>query len=59
MAGSTEFYGNLNPPLRIFKNLSWQRCRDHRQKSPNGENYKKYKIFKIIGKVVENRSHAD
>jgi len=25
MAGSTEFYGNLNPPLRIFKNLSWQR----------------------------------
>jgi len=32
---------------------------DHRQKSPNGENYKKYKTFKIITKVVEHRGHAD
>jgi len=50
-------------PGRIFR-AAERECRsirqaDYRRKSPNSENYKKYKVSKITTKVVKHRSHTD
>jgi len=50
-------------PDRIFRAAERERRSirqaDYRRKSPNSENYKKYKVFNITTKVVEHRSHTD
>jgi len=39
--------------------MSWKRRLKASRKSPNSENYKKYKVFKITTKIVEHRDYAD